>query len=513
MLLIVKPQYEATALIQIKDNRPFVAFPVRDESSRFAATQLQLLVSPVVLDEVAASPGIAEIPELAGRSDSAVWLRDHIEVTSSGRSELYEVTFASESPEHASQLVNAVVDRYLRLYRDTELEHTNQVLTLLEGEQRERTQEIASLRQQIHARVREASGTDPYAARINANIVALNHPLVDLQQQVTRTELDLEVLAAKIDAYQKRADGQDYVPPPAKVDRQVREDAEMQELQYLIAQLRLEQFRLTTSSAKGESDPQYQKIDVEVRQHELRRKELREKLGRDAEAELRDEVAFERVQRLEELKAEHEAEKLRLARLQARYQEQQQELQVSSGESLELQFAQAELERKEKVYALIADRAIALRTEERAPNQVRIVRRATPPKRPVELFPLKALAASTLGCLLLPFLLAFAWERLSPRIRNPQQLRDVHLAPAGRDPSRCRDRQGPLRSMAASGCSRERLRGKRRPVAHASGSCRHAGRRLCDCCDQCGTPRGANQPGHSTGLEFGDGHGQADAAD
>jgi capsular exopolysaccharide synthesis family protein len=104
--------------------------------------------------------------------------------------------------------------------------------------------------------------------------------------------------------------------------------------------------------------------------------------------------------------------------LKERYEEQRKQVEQNSGETMELGFKRDELVRAEKVFELIAQRALQLQTERGAPARVTLMQPAEPPGNPVELFPFRNIALAVLACFCLPFGLAVGWERLVGRVSD-----------------------------------------------------------------------------------------------
>ena len=68
--LLFEPVYEASALFQIDERTPYLAFESKEEgrSKLFFQTQIETIRSPMVLGPVVKRPEIAKAPEISGRS-------------------------------------------------------------------------------------------------------------------------------------------------------------------------------------------------------------------------------------------------------------------------------------------------------------------------------------------------------------------------------------------------------------------------------------------------------------
>ena len=91
--------------------------------------------------------------------------------------------------------------------------------------------------------------------------------------------------------------------------------------------------------------------------------------------------------------------------LRERYESKLGEAEAVSGDTLELHFLQDELAMAESVFAVLSERILRLTTEQRAPNQVRLLRAAEPAEAPLVEAPYTALAIAPLVGFCLPFLI------------------------------------------------------------------------------------------------------------
>jgi capsular exopolysaccharide synthesis family protein len=98
------------------------------------------------------------------------------------------------------------------------------------------------------------------------------------------------------------------------------------------------------------------------------------------------------------------------------------DVKQNSGDTLQLRFKQGELERSEKIYGLIAERIVKLRTERFAPERVVLMQRAVAPAAPVEVFPFRNVMLAALMGFAMPFGLALGWEKLICRVGDASNL-------------------------------------------------------------------------------------------
>ena len=100
-----------------------------------------------------------------------------------------------------------------------------------------------------------------------------------------------------------------------------------------------------------------------------------------------------------------------------RFQKELGNTQRFTGETLELKFAQADLALEEDVFARIAARVMQLRTEQRAPARVALLKEAEPPKEPVELAPYRKILLVSLGGFFLPWVVLVLYVPLTRALR------------------------------------------------------------------------------------------------
>ena len=131
------------------------------------------------------------------------------------------------------------------------------------------------------------------------------------------------------------------------------------------------------------------------------------------------------------MKFKYEGCKITNELLQKRYDSKLGEAETVSGDTLELLFKRDELTKAEGVFAVLSERILRLTTEQRAPDQVKLLRAAAPAVVPVAKAPYAGMGLASL-LFFVPFGLAGAWEFLLRRVSNTQQLeQSANLAVIG----------------------------------------------------------------------------------
>jgi capsular exopolysaccharide synthesis family protein len=425
--LLVEPVYEASAWLRIADNAPYLAYPAEGGQrrfERFVQTQEELIRSPLVLGPVLSQPEIARVPEIKKAKDPIQWLSKTIEVSPVGQSELFKVSYACPDPENSAGVVNAVVDEYFRLRGRTEAERTERVIELLEEERERRQAEVSRLRENVRELAKQllATGKVPFAPK-PAQESLIQHPLAELQARLTEAVVEREVLEATIKASEDLAPEERVEVPDGMVENAVEKNAEVQarKAQLLAKRAKLQEYK--SKLVQGEKDPIYQRFHEEIKRDEQMLDDLRADLREHVKAELEMSLANTRQEDLANMRAQLSSYRLMERLLQERYDTQMNDIVQGTGDTLELQFAQADLSRAEQVFELIAQRVVQLRTEQRAPARVVLLQQAAVPTAPATM-PYVRIALALLGSLFLPFGLAVLRERLVRRVTDAQQLEE-----------------------------------------------------------------------------------------
>ncbi len=422
------PIYAASSWLRIENQQPYVIYNT-NESRGFVNTQVQLMRSPLVLERVVAEPDIARFEDITSRDEPVDWLASNLSVGSRGGSELFVVSFRSSNPQQAAAITNAIVEAYFKIQSQEDAVRTQRVIELLEDEKARRAEIVTRLRENIRALQSDRSETNPFASSVLSD-GSFRHPISELQGHITQTEVEREILQAKLKATEESVDREVEVPASV-IEQAVENHPQMRDLRdkrqgYLV---RLDEIERT--AVRGKEHPAYIATKEMLTANDKAMDELRE--------ELREQVVEEEKRRMENARtAEIAKMKARLKSLalteeiyRTKYFKQLKEVHKSDGQSLDLEFRRTELAREEKVFEMIAARTLKLRTETRAPARVTLLRAATPPKSPSNALNYKKISMLAMGVFCVPFGLAVLWERIIRRVDDPQQLWQADLTVVG----------------------------------------------------------------------------------
>jgi capsular exopolysaccharide synthesis family protein len=409
-------QYEAVAWLRIDEKPTHLAFDSTHEErpQGFANTQVELLRSPPVLQSVAREADTAAFLQIVSPRDPLLWLTKGLSVKSVGQSELYKLSIMTPEPKLSAQIVNSVLDSYFKLRSQDENERLGLVIKLLEEEQQRRAGEVAAMRESVQALGANAAA-DPGDNRSLPAEAGRRQPLAELQVRLINAEVERQVLEAKIKAAEESETSPEAGVSDRTVDQAVEADAEVAKLKTLLAGKRSKLHEIAARSANGDRNPLYRQLQAEIAEEEQKLQQLCRDLGQKVRADLAASADKKQAGERTRLRADLEAHRAAEELLRQRYES------LDEGQ-LEAAAKRAELARAEKAFELIADRVAKLRTEQRAPGRVSLLERAEIPLNPVEMYPLRPITLVSLLGLLLPALLAVAWERFTRRIHDPECL-------------------------------------------------------------------------------------------
>ena len=186
------------------------------------------------------------------------------------------------------------------------------------------------------------------------------------------------------------------------------------------AKLQFKDLDLNTSI--GPKNPVYVQAKRKVDFLEEEYKRLREARRKDLAVRGTLTSTDERRERITGLTNQISELRTRRDVLEAQLKDYLTSLKQSSATSVDLQFAEADLEEWNTIRGTVHERRIRLSTERDAVDNVRELERAIPPKIPVEELPYKQLGAATGIGFVLPFLVGFLLELRSRKVDDANQL-------------------------------------------------------------------------------------------
>jgi capsular exopolysaccharide synthesis family protein len=435
---VTEPKYRSLATLQIIDKQPFLAFPTQESSADFAQTQIELLKGPFIIVRAIETEGLAELPELReirGKEDSVLWIGQRLKATRTGKSQIYEVSFTARSPESARKVVEAIVDTYMQFQTGKSDAQRQRMLEVLEEELVRYDGKIELARRKLRELTKASGGGDGVIMDVPGNGGAAARPgrfalMSNLQQKLVDAEVEVEMAKARVAALADEvtltneapdADGSNeakqrgYVPE-AQIDAWIERDPAIVSLRNDLQHKQEILRRLTKDTARWvgvQKEISTVKTELDAKKAELRPAILQE---------LEQQIAAERRDTLNAAQADLQKRLQAMNLLRARADTERGAQSQHGDKSLELQFARDELTKVEDIRRHIADRAVHLTTESRAPSQVLKIQKATLPEFPEGPTVVKKLAIVGTSAFLAPFLVLIGWNLAHRRIFERAQL-------------------------------------------------------------------------------------------
>ena len=199
----VKPTYDAFSTIKVdpgdrglfRENSATVDFEV------FKETQVKRVTNPNVINTaLAAHPELLALPKLSLAPDPEVEIRKSLAVMVIPKTNLIQVSMASESANEAASIVNAVIEAYLKVALDANEEESEKRCRRLREVKEERTIAVRQKRDAIAVLVKRIGAVDTSQARDRNSVSIEQYSL--LTQQHLQADLELVETQARLDQLQ-----------------------------------------------------------------------------------------------------------------------------------------------------------------------------------------------------------------------------------------------------------------------------------------------------------------------
>jgi polysaccharide biosynthesis transport protein len=264
-------KYEAFATLRVSGAPPVVLEKDRgahEEFSLFKRTQVQLVLSNVVLQRTLAEPKINRLSMIQEHNDDPIsWLKDQLIVDYPGDSEVMRIAIKAKKQSEAIQLVNEVVDRYLSeiIQREHELrlaqeEKLNQsYLKLVQEYERDwkALRDLEGLEQVSSTEAAQMSKR--LAMDVLSEQMTRRHMLVN---QLSDNEMSIMLMEARRDHPDETR------PPDAFVDAEMNRDPIVTQLTQLLSNLNEALADTVGKSAHPESSQAVKRLREKIQQKE-----------------------------------------------------------------------------------------------------------------------------------------------------------------------------------------------------------------------------------------------------
>ncbi len=430
VLAFFKPTYEAKFRLEVDPSNYIVFSDSAIKSSpEFVELQKAILFSNSVLEKVVADKTVASVPTIAKAKDPVEALRKEVKVTASAGYRLVDVKFLNPDPKIAANVVNTLVDEFLRSRRSIEQVRTsgqerNVLAALSKAES-----EVEAAKQRVRDLSMQSVKSDTILGESESGKIDTSYldnirmQRMELASQLSILQLNLAELKSAYERDQEVQTTEKTLTKEASISEEILEKDIVvltARQQYENAKLQLKD--LDTNTAIGLKNPIYvqAKRRVDFFQEELER--IRD--SRKKELLDRGNLTSTDERRIRIAQLSNEISQLRTKRdvLEAQVKDYLVSLKQSSATSVDLQFAEADLVEWNNIRATVHERRIRLQTERDAIDDVRELERAIVPKLPVEELPYLQLGAASAAGLTIPFLIGLLMELRSRKVDDANQL-------------------------------------------------------------------------------------------
>lgn len=419
-----KPTYTASNWLIIREKPEYLLNPnVMEDPRKFVNNQMELMRSPLVIDQVASKPEIFATPELS-IGDPVERLRKLLRIKAMGQSDFFVLEFTSEDPRKAALIVNEVASAYLKLQDRDFLHRMEATITRLEEQRAKQQSLIERLRDNVQEKTKSLTGVDPFAAKA-PGAQSIQDALSPLQAQIVNAEIEYAMATAAVEAEEEMLKKQLFEVPASEVEAKVRAVPEIAGLMRRIqdAQTMIKEHERVAANASAlQKNPNYQYL---LRQKASDEQSLEQRMGELRTAvkqELENEARMLRTDQVAGMRKTLDAKRLAVDILRERIQKERANQQNYRGETVELEFLRADYESAAKVWEAINDRILAMRLEQHAPDRVMPFKEANPPAYADAALPYRRMGIFSTAAFLFPFVLAAGYELLQRRVSSRRQL-------------------------------------------------------------------------------------------
>jgi len=195
---LIPVNYTATAWLRIASTKPNILFKVggEDELLNDRRAVATLMTSRFVLNAALKKPGIAQCEYIRQEDDPLTWLRENIQVSFPGNSEILQIALTGDDPPQLVKIVNAVKDAYMEEVVAVDRENQLRRKQVLEESYRRNVDEIKRKTDQYEDLANKLGAPDSEAMRLKS-LYALETTNT-LRDRITRLQQALSGIEQRI---------------------------------------------------------------------------------------------------------------------------------------------------------------------------------------------------------------------------------------------------------------------------------------------------------------------------
>ena len=410
-------QYEAAAQIQVRAFRPFLIEEQRQQGNYedFVNTQIALLRSPLVLERALEVPDVAKLPIILSQRDKKGWLTKKLSVSPVRRSEIVNISIATDSVDASEKIVNAVVSTYFNFTSEHARETTSDLVGGLRVEERRQNVAAQTLQDSIRRKTREA-----VLAGVAAGDGGMSVGMVQgesLARDVALAEARLTQMRAQHKGIIERINNPKGIPTSMMIQM----NPELRDLNERRGNLVLQRERLAQALSRSD-DPKILTVDRQIEQIDEKVRSLSSGVDAKAMEGMQEFFRFNEEMNLFQLEQEIRIQEILVEELRIKHSDQLVKNVDRSDAVIDAAFQQDQLVRANATLLRLEDRILAVSTEQRAPGQITQLSAAMP-VAPSWFRQIAIIGGGAVVLAIFPLLLSIGIERVKPRMYHVSQVR------------------------------------------------------------------------------------------
>lgn len=284
--LLLPQKTEVNAYLLVRRQQPVVltrtaeAAVYRDygEFEISKQTVASMLTNPFVLNAALNSPAISNLGIVKAEPDAMKWLIQSIKVPPS-ESEVLQVALSATNAQEGADLLNSVVEAFMREWVDKQRKEKNDRLSQLEAERARLQKDIAANSEVITGMVKQLGTNNPETAAVRqqtllAQWTQLQAERRAVRQEAMRMEMQVTALRVQVDNYQEMPIPELAVDQAMNADPSIRDqmavlsetEAALQHLMAVLPDSKQEDTRIALLRLKRDNI----KEEIDARKAELR---------------------------------------------------------------------------------------------------------------------------------------------------------------------------------------------------------------------------------------------------
>jgi len=419
VLYLASPvQFEAQASLQIRSMKQRFLGDERQQNryDEFVNTQLALMRSPIVLDKALDIAEVAKLPTILKQKDKRAWLQKKLRIRPDGRSEIVNVSIATDDESASEKIVNAIVDTYFTVIDDTARQTDNSMLNNLQGEKRQMGLQAQQLQNSIRQKTQQAAAQGAVAGSEGMSIGLGQGE--SLKRDVALEEARLTSMKATRVATLERINNPAQIPPVVLAQLA----PELAQIGIEKEKLQLQREGLAQTIQNPTGDPRVQQIDRRIKDLDERSAKIASDVDGNRKREILDRFRAGEEIKLYVLDQDIREKEILVDTLKAKFSDQLKESAERAGNALDTTFDQTQLDRTNKTIDQIDDRILAIKSEQKAPGQIIPLAKAVASK-PNQMKQFMVIGAGAVVFAFFPLFLSIAVERMKPRLYHVSQVR------------------------------------------------------------------------------------------